>query len=168
MNKPILSLLDIGRWYSLSFHRECDRGSVEIFHFSRSIREKGVTKIVIHWNSTVAGINCMLCLAMFYLFWLSPHPGFSVSLPCYPFTQFAGFVASAVAFIGQWMKGLWCLLGLERGWLSVNSLNSPLALVGPGALQNCWAGSRSLPLREFKLQLAYCVPSGRELLCWRE
>lgn len=88
-------------------------------------------------NSTVPGINCMICLEMFCLFWLSPHTGFNVYLPCYPFTHFTGFVASQVVFIGQWMKGLWCLLDLERGWLLVNSPGSPLALVRPGALQNC-------------------------------
>lgn len=96
-------------------------------------------------SSTVAGINCILCLEMFYLFWLSPHTGFSVSIPYYPFTHFAGFVASPVVFIGQWRKGLWCLLDLERGWLSVNSPGSLLALVRPVPSKTAERGAALCP-----------------------
>lgn len=99
-------------------------------------------------NGTVAGINCMLCLEMFYLFWLSPHTSFTTSLPCYFFTHFTGFVASQGLFrpINDRVYEVYLILREAKLW--VNTWGSPSDLpVRQGGLQKTaeWRDAPSAP-----------------------
>lgn len=58
-----LSLMDMGRWLSLPFHRECGKRNLERSHFSRNIRDKGVTIV----TALLLAQNHKLCLEMLYL-----------------------------------------------------------------------------------------------------
>lgn len=98
-------------------------------------------------NGTVAGINCMLCLEMLYLFWLSPHTSFTMSLPCYSFTRFIGFVASQGLFrpINDRVYDVYLILGEARLWVSkymgLSLWPSSQARCPP---KNCWVERCSL------------------------
>lgn len=129
--------------FPLFLHGERGKGNLEIFHFSRGIREKGVTKIdtlvLILWDSCWRSWPA-IDLEMLSVLWLGPYSAFNVSLPRYSFTHLVGFVASRVVFTARLRTRLMMFTASpESGWLVSERGGSPSGLgVGQGALPNCW------------------------------
>lgn len=112
----------MGLGFSLSFHRKGREGNLEIFHFSRSIREKGERCYKNRYSDTfcertVAGIHHLRCLELLYLLWLSPLTGFSLSLPLLLLCTFHCFGAFQVVFIGLIHDSVDDVYLILREWL---------------------------------------------------
>lgn len=147
----------MGLEFSLSFHRKGREGNLEIFHFSRSIREKGERCYKNKYSNTfcertVAGIHHLLCLELLYLLWLSPLTGFSLSLPLLllcTFHCFGAFQVVSIGLIHDRVDDVYLILRewLDREWVQGLSLwpwtpaRCPPKLLSAGPLPWPWGNS---------------------------
>lgn len=131
---------------TLSLHKECGKGNLERLHFSRSIRDKSVTKTEIYFvTAPLLAQNCKLCLEMLYLFtksssWSQYVPSL---LLLYTFHWLCSLPNGFYGLTNDKVYDVYLILREARLWMNAWGAPSGLRL-RQGALPNCWVEKCSL------------------------